>query len=340
MNQVNLPSSEVGNSEALLDLLRKNQQHHIIDHWFKLPGDKKIEFFEETKKLNLSLVFDLYRKAQTQHRPISFSQIKPAQIISLPNSPEERAEREEARRLGEQLLQSQQVAVLIVSGGQGSRLGFHGPKGKFPISPIKKKSLFQIFAETLRALQIRYRATIPFLIMTNPENHRETRQFFEMNQYWGLSPENVFFFDQGMLPTLTLEGDLILRDETHLFTNPDGHGGSLKALFESGLLQMLMERKYSDLFYFQVDNPLVKIADPVFLGFHRKAKAEISTKVVRRTHSEEKVGIYLEIDGRPGIIEYSDFPPGEYQARDEKGQIRYWAGNTAIHVFSLSSFIG
>jgi UDP-N-acetylglucosamine/UDP-N-acetylgalactosamine diphosphorylase len=139
-----------------------------------------------------------------------------------------------------------------------------------------------------------------------------------------------------MLPTLTPDGKLILKDAENLLAHPDGHGGSLKALYDSGLAGWLKTQGVSELFYCQVDNPLAKIADPAFIGVHRQENAEISTKVVRRRDPEEKVGIYGRVDGKPAIIEYSDFSPEDYRSLDEKGNLRYWAGNIAIHMISLS----
>ena len=289
----------------------------------------------ELKSLDLALAFDLHKKFSRENSSPSLYETCPAPVIPIAETPREKARREEARILGESLIRENRVVVLIVAGGQGSRLGFEGPKGKFPISPIKKKSLFQLFAESVKALSSRYEASIPLLIMMNRENEDETQQFFADNQFFGLDRNRVYFFDQGMLPTITPEGQLILKDETHLLANPDGHGGSLKALYESGLLKQLIEKGYSELSYCQVDNPLVKIADPVFIGYHRMEGAEISTKVVHRRNLEEKVGIYGMMNRKPAIIEYSDFRPEDYCALDERGGIRHWAGNTAIHMISL-----
>ncbi len=324
-----------GSAEEILALLERYDQSHIIDHWKRLSPDKQKELSRDLLALDFDLVFELFNQASESKSPSSSPAITPASIIPIPRTDPERASHQEARRQGEELIRKNKVAILIVAGGQGSRLGFHGPKGKLAITPVKKKSLFQLFAETIKALSLRYQADLPLLLMTNPENHDETRIFFEGNNFWGLSPRRVYFFDQGMLPTLTANGTLILKDETHILTNPDGHGGSLKALHTSGLLGILMNEGFSDLFYCQVDNPLVRIADPVFIGYHRLKEAEISTKVVRRQNIDEKVGIYGLVNGKPGIVEYSDFPHGEYQATDEAGRPRHWAGNTAIHMISL-----
>jgi len=323
--------------KELIDLLNKYGQKPILNHYNCLEENDKRRLRAELQGLDLNLVFNLFKKFSSKEDPSrKRALIQEAPIISLPKTPQEKLKREEARALGESLIGRGKVAVLIVAGGQGTRLGFEGPKGKFPISPLKKKSLFQLFAESVKALSVRYQANTPLLIMTNQENQQETREFFESRNFFALDKNNVYFFNQGMLPTLSPEGQLVLRDDVHLLVNPDGHGGSLKAFYESGLWQKLSDRGFAEVFYCQVDNPLVKIADPVFIGYHRMEKAEISTKVVRRRDLKEKVGIYGLVNGHPAIVEYSDFRPEDYEALDEKGNIKYWAGNTAIHMISFS----
>jgi UDP-N-acetylglucosamine/UDP-N-acetylgalactosamine diphosphorylase len=322
--------------EQMIDFLKNQNQQCLLDHYHRLSPDGKNIFLEELRGLDLALAFDWYRRfAQEKDFSRPLVEIRPAPIITIPETAEEKIRRQEARILGESIIRKNEVAVLIVAGGQGTRLGFEGPKGVFRISPLKQKSLFQLFAEGVRALSDRYRASIPLLIMTSQENQHETQQFFAAHKYFNLDRQTIYFFNQGMLPTLTPEGRLILKDDTRLLVNPDGHGGSLKALHTAGTLQLLMDKGFTELFYCQVDNPLVKIADPVFIGYHRMEGAEISTKVVRRQDPQEKVGIYGVVNGKPTIVEYSDFRPEDYQALDAKGAIRHWAGNTAIHMISL-----
>jgi UDP-N-acetylglucosamine/UDP-N-acetylgalactosamine diphosphorylase len=324
-------------TQELLNLLSKHHQQHILEHYKHLDSKKKEDLLRGLAELDLHLAFKLHEKfSQSKDSSPSFSTISPAPIIPIPRTPQEVDRRKEASQLGESLIRQNQIAVLIVAGGQGTRLGFPGPKGKFSISPVMKKSLFQLFAESIKALSLRHRAKLPLLVMTSEENHEETEEFFESQRFFGLERENVHFYSQEMLPTLTPEGRLILKDHDHLLTNPDGHGGSLKALHKSGLLQSLRRQGYSELFYCQVDNPLAKIADPAFIGYHRQEGADISTKVVRRQNPEEKVGIYGMVNGKPAIIEYSDFRPEDYRSLDERGDIRFWAGNIAIHMISLS----
>jgi UDP-N-acetylglucosamine/UDP-N-acetylgalactosamine diphosphorylase len=322
--------------KEIISLLEKLNQHHILDHLRKLNPGQQEELLREARKLDLPLVFDLFRLHSSDRKaPKNIGKISPAPIIGIPKTAEDIRREEKACLLGESLIREGKMVILIVAGGQGSRLGFDGPKGKFPVSPLMNKPLFQLFAEAVKALCLRYKVGIPLVIMTSKENEEETKGFFKENHFWGLAP-HVHFFSQGMLPTLTADGRLILSEATHFLVNPDGHGGSLKAFHESGLLSKLLKEGYSQLFYCQVDNPIVKIADSVFLGYHQMAEAEISTKVVRRQSPDEKVGIYGLLNGKPRIIEYSDFSPDEYRALDENGRIRHWAGNIAVHVISLS----
>jgi UDP-N-acetylglucosamine/UDP-N-acetylgalactosamine diphosphorylase len=322
--------------EQLIQLLAKHGQNRLRSHFLRLSTEQKREFLRNIGNLDFDLLFSIYKECVKRERALKAEQlINQAEVIALPTTTKEEQRRREAREAGESLLRAGKVAVLIVAGGQGSRLGFTGPKGCFPVSPVKSKTLFQIFAEQVKALSTGYRNTIPLLFMTSVENHEETVSFFEESGYFGLDKVSVFFFSQAVLPSITPEGALILRDATHLSVNPDGHGGSLNALHRSGILSKLLGDGFTQLFYCQVDNPLVRIADPIFLGFHAITHAEVSTKVVRRANIEEKVGVYVSRNGRDAIVEYSDMGREQMSALDGKDNILYWAGNTAIHCFSL-----
>ncbi|MBS1238360.1 MAG: UDP-N-acetylglucosamine/UDP-N-acetylgalactosamine diphosphorylase [Deltaproteobacteria bacterium] len=325
--------------EDLLDLFAIYEQHDIIKYYKKLDPKSKKLFLKNIESLDLKLVFELYKKFSMPDCIPSAEesvQIKPAPVITTPETDKGKEKLGNARHAGETLLRDGKVAVLIVAGGQGSRLGFEGPKGIYKISPIQQKSLFQLFSEQIKALSKRYNTSIPLIIMTSEENHDDTIQFFESKDYFGLEKKTFYFFQQDMLPAITPDGKLVLQNDARLFANPNGHGGSLKALYDSGVLGALLKEGFTELFYCQVDNPLVKIADPVFLGYHTMARAEASTKVVRRRSIEEKVGVYVSCNGKDTVIEYSDMSPQNMSALDDAGDILYWAGNTAIHIFSLS----
>jgi len=238
---------------------------------------------------------------------------------------------------GEQALRDGHVAVVLVAGGDGSRLGYDGPKGIYPIGPVSGASLFQIHAEKVRALSQRYGRTVPFLIMTGPANHERTAAFFAEHENFGL--EHLRLFVQGTMPAVDASGRILLAEPGRIALSPDGHGGLLAALDRSdggpSCLDELRELGVRTLFTFQVDNPLTIVADPLFVGLHRIEGAEMSTKVVEKTDPHERVGVVAEADGATRLIEYSDLPDELAERRAADGGLELRAGSIAIHLLEL-----
>lgn len=245
-----------------------------------------------------------------------------------------------AHRAGEKLIAAGKVAAFVVAGGQGSRLGYEGPKGCFPAGCVTNKPLFQIFAENLLGIRDRYNVEVPWYIMTSPLNNAATQSFFAQHNFFGLSRSSVKFFEQGVSPSIDMQtGKVLLTSKHEIATNPDGHGGAVRALHISGALQDMRERGIEQLSYFQVDNPHVRIIDPVFIGLHAfdaHSSNQMSSKMVSKAGPDEKVGVFVLGDGRTQVLEYSDMPKHLQEARDEQGNLRYSAGSVAIHMLSRS----
>ena len=242
------------------------------------------------------------------------------------------------REAGEALIRDGGVAAFTVAGGQGTRLGWNGPKGTFPATPITGKPLFRVFAEQLSAVDAKYGVETPWYIMTSPLNDADTRAFFQDNNWFGRDPESLLMFPQGVMPAVDDDGKLMLASPGVVAVNPDGHGGSLRALHRSGALEHARRRGVRHLSYFQVDNPTVRAIDPVFIGLHAghpDSSGEMSSKMVPKVDASEKVGVFCRVDGRTQVIEYSDLPPELAEAVDESGSLRYLAGSIAIHVIGL-----
>jgi UDP-N-acetylglucosamine/UDP-N-acetylgalactosamine diphosphorylase len=311
--------------------LRQFGQEHVLAGWDRLNDAARRELLEQIQALDLEQLHTLYQQREQRAAVPERERITP--IAHAEQAP---ASGEQQRALAETAWRRSEVAVLIVAGGQGTRLGFDHPKGLYPIGPVTQKSLFQIHAEKVLALGHRYGISIPLLIMTSPATHKETEEFFREHKFFGLPREEVFFFCQGTMPALDLAtGKLLLEAPGRLFTSPNGHGGTLTALASSGLLDRLDGRGIPTVFYFQVDNPMVKVADLDFLGGHLAGAADVSAKVVPKETPEEKVGIFVLVDGRLTIIEYSDLPEDMAREADDQGRLRYWAGNIAIHLFQV-----
>ena len=321
------------------DLIAKASQAgqgHIFRFWEELSDQQRRRLLSQVRKIDFELIAKLAEQLLRSPHKALVGEIEPVEIIPIPRNEEQLKRAEEAKRVGEKALREGKVACLLVAGGQATRLDFQGPKGKFPIGPISNKSLFQLHAEKILAISRRYGSTIPWYIMTSETNHEETVEFFKENNYFGLKGDDVFFFRQRMIPALDENGKLILDAKDHIFTSPNGHGGVLSALKESGALEDMKRRGIQEVFYFQVDNVLIKICDPVFIGYHLLEGAEMSSKAVAKRDPWEKIGILGRINGRLGVIEYSDLPRELMEARNPDGSLKYWAGNLAIHMFKVS----
>ncbi|MCX8045026.1 MAG: UDPGP type 1 family protein [Desulfobacterota bacterium] len=318
--------------QRLRMLLIDNGQEHLLKIYNRLAPAQQAALCEDLQQIDVHQLRELralFTKQQTEHPPEPV--FAPVPVTRFPPNDPERAR---CIAIGEEYLRRGRIALFLVAGGQGTRLGFEGPKGCFPITPVKGKPLFQLFAETIRALQHRYQTVLPWYIMTSRDNHALTDAFFKQHQYFGLDPAQVWLCRQQDVPSLDLMGRLILSPEYRIFKNPNGHGGSIQALATSGALADMARRGIDEVFYFQVDNPLVKIADPLFIGVHVDGRAQMSSKVVTKSDPHERVGIIGLINGRLGCIEYSELSPEQAAARTPNGELLFSSANIAIHMIN------
>lgn len=312
----------------------KYHQEHILHFWDELSEQEQKHLLEIAGAINFRKIQKYYKIAKTENKPINFSLLEPSDYVKQNDE-----RREKFYQLGSEALKNGKVAFLTVAGGQASRLGFDLPKGCFGISPITKKSLFQIFAEKILFYSNLYNQPLKWFIMTSIDNFKTTVDFFSQNNYFNLDKKNVFFFKQGINPTVTSEsGDLILKNKSELFMNPNGHGGILGALTSQGYISQMEHLGIEYLSYFQVDNPLINMADPYFIGCHIDENSNISTKVIRKEFAEEKLGIAMQEckSTKRKIVEYSDIPEKIMQQQDENGDLLFNMGSTGIHIFSVS----
>ncbi len=310
-------------------------QGHLFRFWEELDEASRGRLALEIADLDLAQVAELAALIVDPPPPEAPADFQPPELFPLARSPEQERQAAQARERGETLLAEGRVAFLLVAGGQGSRLGFEGPKGLFAVGPVTGRSLFGWHAARIAAARKRFGHIAPWYVMTSATNDGPTRDFFESEGYFGLGEENVRFFTQRMLPALDQEGKVVLAARDALFLAPNGHGGTLEALAASGCLAHAAGRGIEELSYFQVDSPLARPADTLFLGLHSLAEAQMSSKVVSKRDAGEKVGVIGRADGRLGCIEYSDLPDELRHATDSEGQLLFRAGNIANHVLRV-----
>ena len=313
----------------------KYGQEHVLDWLDDLDGEERTRLLRQLAEVDFERVRDMGALIGAEKEDIDFSSVKPAPVEKLPHNQEGEERERPIIMSGREALEADRVACLTVAGGQGTRLKYDGPKGEFPISPVKGKSLFQVHAEKIRAVRRDFGCTLPWFIMTSTENHEPTRKFFEENDHFGLQPETVHFFPQNMQPILGKSGELLRRKEDELLLGPGGHGRTFQALHDSGALQTLEDGGWDLLSYFQVDNPLVPVADERFLGHHLAKDAEFSCKVIPKRSPEEGLGIAVLKNEQPAVIEYIEVPREIAEQTDSSDQLRFLYGSIAIHILNV-----
>ncbi len=327
----------MSNKSTLKERLTQAGQQHVFRFWDELGNEQQEHLVKQLESLDLDHLQhwnssennqspDWAKLAETASPPPAFRPDNETQAISPV----------EAQAAGLDAILKGKIGMILVAGGQGTRLGFDHPKGLYELGAISERSLIQILFEQLLAINRRHRVDIPLYVMTSPATDAETVAFIEDNQFFGLQPESVTVFCQGTMPAVDqLSGRLILDEKASLFLSPDGHGGMLAALEHHGCLRDANNRGVEHLFYCQVDNPLAQICDATLLGYHLLSQSELTTQAVQKAHALERVGNVVSIDDSVQIIEYSDLPENVAQQTNDDGSLRLWAGNIAVHVFDV-----
>ena len=323
--------------ENIQKLLREHNQSHILSFWGQLGESQRKNLLVQIQELDFAKIEDWGANFGTE---CSLSEID-AELVPVRSygpigaDAEQKLKYVKAIEFGEKLISEGKVCGFVVAGGQGTRLGFEGPKGDFPIGPVTNKTLFQFFGESITAVSEKYGTACPWYIMTNPLNYAETTEIFRSNGYYGLKERDVFIFEQGTLPNFGFDGKILLSDKSNIACSPDGHGGSIKALYKSGAVDDMKKRGVEFISYWQVDNPLVNIIDPLFIGLHALDEAEMSSKALVKTGPKEMVGNFCLVDDKVTVIEYIDFPDEPAEKRNPDGSLVFQLGSIAIHIISV-----
>jgi UDP-N-acetylglucosamine/UDP-N-acetylgalactosamine diphosphorylase len=343
---------------TLREAAERHGQGRIFRWWGELNDAERANLLAQVAEIDFPLVERLIAEHLRGEAPkTDLGELVPAEPIPLPTTEAEREARRHAAATGEAAVRAGQVAVVAVAGGRGSRLGYDAPKGTYPVAPITGKSLFQLHAEKILAASRRYGVAIPWYIMTSEATDRAVRAYFADRQYLGLPAQDVSFFQQAWMPAVGFDGKILLAEKGRIATSPNGHGGTLRALRESGALGDMRRRGIRTISYFQVDNSLIQIIDPVFLGFHVERGADFSSKALQKRDAEEGLGAFCKVPresataglpavatvGEPTValcgplrvVEYSDLPAHYRYAMRPNGSLVFSAGSIAIHAISV-----
>jgi len=317
---------------SIISRLTVANQEHLLKYVTSIPSSEEIQFLRELdeiseKMINFSTINSINQAASVEEiQPFSGS----TGSTSDPNLVEV------CEKIGKEAIENEQVGVVILSGGQGTRLGFSGPKGMVDIGLPTKQTLFNLIIQRLRCISSSH--CIPLYIMTSSFNHEETKSYFEENSYFGLCSKDVIFFCQNRLPCFDFNGKILLESPYKISMAPNGNGGIYSSLYSSGSLLDMENRGIKYVHVFSIDNALVKPADPIFIGYCMQQNADVGNKVLWKKNAHEKVGVMAErkCDGKPCVVEYSDLDVSQMELVSSRtGKLVFGAANICNHFYTI-----
>ena len=306
-------------------------QGHVFQHPRTQPETDKL--FENLGHINIDRVVSIFNKA-TKSGTAATTSLSPLPKASFDST---LTSLDNARwaEIGFDLIRKNQVAVILLAGGQGTRLGSSAPKGCYDIGLPSNKSLFELQGDRIRKMQIMAgNAIIPWYVMTSGPTRQATESFFKVKNYFGLDPANIFFFEQGVLPAFTPDGKIFMESIDTPAVAPDGNGGIYAALRSEGVIADLERRKIPFVHAYCVDNCLVKVADPVFIGYCVEKNADCGAKCVGKLAPDEPAGVICLRNDKFEVLEYSEIDPAISQLKGTDGKLIYNAANIANHFYT------
>ena len=316
------------------DTLKKYNQEHLLSFYDELDSNEQEALVNQINSINFEQIFNLYEASKIDEE-IPYDSIKPLEYID--KSSLTRVDFINYSDIGEIYIKNGEFAVVTLAGGQGTRLGFKGPKGCFELDIFPKKSLFEILCDRLKEANSKYNVTIPWYIMTSIYNDKETKAFFEQRNYFGYPKESVKFFMQSELPLINTEANLILEELYKVKEASNGNGDVFEALQRANLIDDMKRKNIKWVFFSGIDNVTLEIVDPLLLGLTIANKCEVSSKTLFKQDVEDKEWIFVKKNGKPAIIS-PDYLSDEMKiAKDEDGHDLYRETNILAHIFSISA---
>ncbi|KAJ8704856.1 hypothetical protein PYW08_012176 [Mythimna loreyi] len=329
--------------DNFFEKLNSHGQGHLLKYWPDLSEKEREQLISDLKKIDIAEVNELFRRANDNTKVIAekLEDLKPipdSHYEAVPNLSNEKIE--EYENIGLKEISDGKVGVLLLAGGQATRLGFGHPKGMYDVGLPSRKTLFQIQAERIFRVQQmaaeKYgkQGKITWYIMTSEHTKGPTADYFRSHSYFGLNEEDIVYFEQGTLPCFDFEGKIFLDEKHHVSSAPDGNGGLYRALKTQGILTDIAKRGVEHLHAHSVDNILIKVADPVFIGYCKSKNADCAAKVVQKSYPSEAVGVVCRVNGHYKVVEYSELTDEAAESRNPDGRLTFSAGNICNHYFS------
>ena len=315
--------------DELMQKLKMYNQLHLLNFYEKLSEEQNQELLRDIESIDFEKMQKLFEEKDFHiSKDVKISCAPYIDKVSLSAK-----EKEKYEQLGDELIKQNKLAVCSMAGGQGTRLGHTGPKGTYIVDLEEPKSIFEILIDKLKAVYRKYGVYINWYIMTSNANDKQTKDFFEKNNYFDYPKDCIIFFEQGELPLMDFNGKIILKNEYSIYKAADGNGGVFEALYRNKVLEDMKNKGIEYLSIGNVDNILIKQVDNLFMGMIKEGNYDLASKSVVKRSPDEPVGVFCKINNRPSVIEYIDLDKTLAEERNENGELVYgeaFFGNSLV----------
>ena len=320
--------------KAAQEILKKYGQEHLLNGYEKLTKEKQTKLLDDILTIDFSQINNLFEKVNEK---VDFASSKIEPISYTDKSKLSKEEYEKYENLGLQAVKQNELAVVTMAGGQGTRLGHNGPKGTYDLGLESHKTIFEILCDTLKDAKEKYGVYVSWYIMTSDENNESTVSFFEKNNYFEYPKDKIVFFKQGKLPMIDIEGKVLIGEDGLIKQAADGHGGIFYSMRNDGIIYDMQTKGIKWVFIGGVDNVLVNMVDPVFVGLAIDKKVLAAGKSVVKAYPTEKVGVFCKRNGKPSVVEYSEISEEMANAKNDKGELVFAESHILCNLFNLKA---
>lgn len=317
------------------DILAKYHQEHLLHFYNEISECEKEYLLNQIEHIDFELIKSLYENSKII-KEVDYNNISP--LFHIEKEKLSSNEINTYIEIGEKVFKQNAFAIVTMAGGQGTRLGYKGPKGTYELKFVEfKKSLFEIICDDLKKSNEKYNIVLPWYIMTSEENDIATQEYFKEHNFFGYPKDSIKFFKQEHLPLVDINGKLILQELYSIKSASCGNGNVFKSLLDHGIIDEFKQKGIKWISFGGIDNILLKNADPLFLGATILKNYEIASKTLFKEEPMEKTAVYCKHNNHPAILDYADITFELSELKDENGCYLYREANLLSHLMSIDA---
>ncbi|MBO5328240.1 MAG: UTP--glucose-1-phosphate uridylyltransferase [Clostridia bacterium] len=314
-----------------LTLLQRHDQTQLLKYYQNLSNSEKEVLLKQIEKLDFSCLNGI---ENLDDKKAEVGEYSPVNALSLNDLA---AQNQTYFNAGKNALLKGEVAAVLLAGGQGSRLGYDGPKGTYNIGINTNLSIFGAQFKNMTDVVNAVGCYFTVFVMTSEKNDAKTKEFFKLNNYFGFPEDRIHFFIQQTSPACDFNGKILLEDAGKIALAPNGNGGWYSSLINSDCGKIINKENIKWLNVYSVDNVLQRICDPVFIGATLAGNYDCGAKVVKKSCPEERVGLLVLENNKPTIVEYYELDEKTANMRDSNGELTYRYGVILNYLFAVDT---